>query len=182
MAQMAAGIQRVVRTVGAMTAATLFASYLNKKDFKQDKYGNHFVRIGDVWINTEYIAAISPSLAGAMSVKENGGFIHQNPVNSAAEYVGGAARGLEGTPGIDEASKLIHEAFESDPAKGIKKYFGDFFTSRSTPAFFQNLEKNRPIDRLFFGAHGVETDQQQEQDKRDAKKPAHRKSESGFVN
>jgi hypothetical protein len=177
MAQMAAGIQRVGRTIGVMTAAALFASQLTKQDFKQDKYGNHFVKIGDVWINTEYIAAISPALAGFMSVKEKG-LNGQSPLNTAGQYVSGTAAGLKAAPGIDEASRLVEDLTNSNYETGIKKYVSDFFTSRGTPAFFQNLMKNRPIDRLFFGAHGVETDQDVAQDKKDVKKPVHRKAVS----
>jgi len=57
-------------------------------------------------------------------------------------------------------------------ARGIEKYGKDFFTSRGEPAFMQNLQKNRPVNRLFFGAHGVESTQDVREDKTLAKQKA----------
>ena len=163
MAQMAAGIQRVGRVIGVMSAAALFSSYLTKNDFKDDKYGGHFVKIGNVWINTEYISAISPALAGFMEVKKKR-LEGQSVLESVNEYAAGSAASLKSAPGIDEARKLIQDVTNPDYSNGIKKYASDFFTSRGIPAFIQNLQKNRPIERLFFGAHGVETTQERAQD------------------
>ena len=173
MAQMANGIQRLARITGTIGMAALLSSSLTKKDFKSDPYGGHFVKIGDVWINTEYISAISPALAGFMYTKEYG-----KPGDSASttagQYAAGTLSSLKGVPGIDEANSLVTSMTNSNYEKGIQKYASDFFTSRGVPAFIQNLQKDRPINRLFFGAHGVEDDAQIKADsvaKAAAKKP-----------
>lgn len=167
MAQFANGIQRIARVVGVLGAAAYFTSQLTKKDFRSDPpgadHGNHFVKIGGVWINTEYINAISPALAGMMSVKQHGK-PRDNAVKTASEYASGALQGLKSAPGIDELSGLVTSITNSNYEKGIKKYLQTFFTSRGEPAFIANLQKNRPINRLFFGAQGVETPQDVHQD------------------
>lgn len=159
MAQFANGIQKIGRTVGVLGAAAIFTSQLSKDDFRSDNYGNHFVKIGNVWINTEYISAISPALAGMMEVKQkskNG----QGLLDSIGQYVAGAAQGLKNTPVIDEVNKITQSLTNSNYQKGFGKYAGDFFSSRGEPMFIKNLQNNRPIDRLFFGATGVESQDQ----------------------
>ncbi len=163
MAQLAGGIQKVARTVGVMTAAAFFSSQLAKNDFKQDQYGNNFVKIGNIWINMEYVSAISPALAGMMNVRQKE-TSNQNIESTVNQYVAGSFTGLRNTPGINEASTLIKDVTNSDYAKGIQKYASQFFTSRGSPQFIQNLLKDRPIQRLFFGSTGVETTQQVSQD------------------
>ncbi len=171
MSQFAGGIQKVARTIGVISAAALFSSQLQKTDFRQDQYGNNFVKIGGLWVNMEYISAISPALAGMMNVRQKS-TPGQSPENTVNQYVAGSLTGLRNVPGIDEASKLIADVTNSDYSKGIKKYASNFFSSRGVPSFIQNLTKNRTIDRLFFGATGVETPQQVAQDKADAAKKA----------
>lgn len=169
MAQFADGIQKVGRTVGVLGAAALFTSQLKKEDFRSDIYGAHFVKIGNVWINTEYINAISPSLAGMMEVKQKAKS-GEGIVEKAGHYFSGAVSGLASTPGIDEPSKLVKAITNANFTKGIQKYGSDFFNSRGKPVFISNLLKDRPIERLFFGATGVETPAQVHQDSVNAKK------------
>jgi len=163
MAQLAHGIQRVARTVGVIAAAAFFASGLNKKDFRSDKWGGHFVRIGNTWINMEYINAVSPALAGMMEVKRVG-TPRDSILESAGQYATGTVQGLLNAPGADEVQQLITAVTQSNYAKGIEKYAKDFFTSRGEPAFIKALLSNRPIERLFFGATGVETEQEVRED------------------
>lgn len=159
MAQFSGGIQKIARTVGVMSAAAYFASQLTSKDFKSDPYGNHFVKIGNLWVNMEYVNAISPALAGFMNIKQTAK-PNQGIGESVGQYTAGALQGLKSAPGIDEVSSLVNSITNSNYVKGIKKYASQFFTSRGEPAFIPNLLNSRPIDRLFFGAHGVETTQQ----------------------
>ena len=111
----------------------------------------------------EYINAISPALAGMMSVKAYGK-PRDDAIMTGSRYVPGALQGLKSAPGIDELSNLVTSITNSNYEKGIKKYLGDFFTSRGEPSFIANLQNDRPIDRLFFGAHGVETPEQVRKD------------------
>lgn len=163
MVQFANGIQRLARITGTLSMAALIASQFTKKDFKSDQYGAHFVRIGNTWINTEYVAAINPALAGFMAIKAGN---QKGPIAAGAEYVAGAASSLKAAPGIDEANSLVTSISNSNFTKGIQKYATDFFTSRGEPAFLKNLMQGRPINRLFFGAHGVESEQQVKEDSR----------------
>lgn len=155
MAQFANGIQRLMRVFGTLAVAAFFTSMLGKKDFRSDNYGNHFVRIGGIWINMEYINAISPALAGMMTVKKDGK-ASDGALRTATRYTAGALQGLKNAPGVDELSDLVTSITNSNFTKGFQKYAEDFFTSRGEPAFIQNLSKDRPINRLLFGAHGVE--------------------------
>lgn len=159
MAQFSNGIQKVARSVGTIGLSYFIANQFTKKDFKSDQYGNHFIKIGNTWINMEYIAAISPSLAGFMYTKEYAK-PNDTAVTTANHYASGAGSSLLGVPGIDELSSLVSSITNSNYTKGIQKYASDFFSSRGVPAFIPNLLNNRPIDRLFFGAHGVESTQE----------------------
>jgi hypothetical protein len=158
-AQFGYGLQRIVRTIGTLGAAAYFSSLLTPEDFRSDKFGAHFVKIGGVWINAEYISAISPALAGMMSVKASSS-PGQGPLETVSQYFSGAAQGLRALPGIDEVGQLVNAITETDAAQGIRRYAQQFFDQRGQPAFLANLEKDRPINRLFFGAHGVETQEQ----------------------
>lgn len=169
MAQFRNGVQRVMRIGGTIGTAFLIASQFKKQDFKSDQYGTHFVKIGNMWINTEYISAISPALSGAMmarSLKE------ESFTDEATHYVTGTLESLKATPGIDEAQRLINSLSNKNMAHGIEKYAKDFFNSRGEPVFIQNLMKDRPINRLFFGAHGAESTQDVNKDKLIAKEKA----------
>lgn len=156
MAQYANGIQKIARTVGTISAAAYFASQLTKNDFKTDPYGNHFVKIGNTWINMEYIAAISPALSGMMSIKQNAK-PSDGAADTATQYVSGAVEGLKGAPGVDDLEGLVNSITNANYAKGIQKYASTFFSSRGIPAFIPNLASKNPVRGLLFGASGVQT-------------------------
>lgn len=173
MAQFANGIQHLIRIAGSLSVAALLASRLTKDSFRSDNYGNHFVKIGNIWVNMEYVAAISASLAGFMYAKEYG----SSALSNVLEYGIGTVSGLSNLPVVNEGSNLIAAATNKDPAKGILKYLGTFFNSRGEPAFIKNLLSGRPIERLFFGATGVETTKEVAEDNaaKSAKAAASRK-------
>ena len=148
MAQFANGTQHLLRIGGTIGVSALIASQIPAQNFRSDNYGNHFIRIGNTWINMEYIAAISPALAGFLTAKQNKG----NLANEAYQYGAGAAMGLRNVPGANEVNDLLNTDF--------KKYATDFFTSRGEPAFIPNLLKGNPIQHLLFGASGVQSDAQ----------------------
>jgi hypothetical protein len=148
MAQFSDGLQHLIRVGGTIGVSALIASQIPANKFRSDNYGNHFIEIGNTWINMEYIAAISPALAGFLTAKQNKGSIG----NDIYQYGAGAAAGLKNVPGANEINSLLNT--------DIKKYATTFFTSRGEPAFISNLLNNRPIQRLFFGATGVESNAQ----------------------
>lgn len=166
------GVQRAMRIGGTLGTAFLIASHFQKKDFKQDKWGNHFVKIGKVWVNMEYMSVISPALAGALTIKQGD---EKSVGGQAEEYLKGSLQGLKSVPGADEAEQIIQTLTSNHLAKSVEKYGDDFFTSRGEPAFLKNMQKDRPTNRLFFGAHGVETQEQEKQDK--SKQPKSNKQE-----
>ena len=67
-------------------------------------------------------------------------------------------------PGASEVVQLWNTLTSGDLEKGIERYASDFFTSRGEPAFLKNMQKNRWANRLFFGAHGVETEKDVQDD------------------
>lgn len=156
------GVQTFVRTAGVMTAAALIASNLSKNDFKTDKYGVSSVKIGNNWVSLEYFAPIAPALAGFMAAKQGNSI-----ADSLYKFGAGALGGVKNLPGIDEINTMIQE--------GAGKYATDFVNSRTVPSILNSFEtttvlppsmtpNSRPINRLLFGAHGIETDQQAAQD------------------
>lgn len=160
-AQFANGTQRLIRIGGTLGTAALLTSQLKKDDFRTDNYGNTFVKIGNTWINTEYFSVLSPAISGMMQVKTSK---EHGLVNDVGQYVVGGGKSLLRLPGLSEAKDLAVAVTNSDIKKGTEKYVKDFFGSRSVPAFTANLFKGRPINRLFFGASGVESQQQVDQD------------------
>lgn len=166
MGQYAKGIQTVARTFGTLGVAAYFASQMQPGDFRQDHFGQSYVKIGDVWINMEYISAISPALAGAMTAK-----MKATPGESArmkvANYISGAAAPLAEAPGVNELSELVRNIRDMGRVQGFQKYASTFFSSRAVPSFISNMLSGRPIERLFFGAHGIETDNDVRTDKID---------------
>lgn len=157
-AQFASGIQKVARTVGVIGAAAYFASQLTKQDFKTDNYGGSYVKIGNVWVNMEYINAVSPALAGMMNVKKTGK-PNQGALNTAGEYIAGAGAGLKNAPVLSDINSLVTAITTSNYTKGIQKYMSTFFTSRGQPMFLQQLEKGQtPIKNLFFSTTGLPTE------------------------
>ncbi len=161
MGQYARGVQTVARTLGTLGAAALIANQLSSSDFRSDNYGSHFVRIGDIWINTEYIAAFSPALAGMMMVKQKGKS-GQNITDTVAQYVAGSTEGIKNTA-ISEINSIVNAITNPSFKKGLGKYLGGLITGRLTPTSIQNLTKDNSPQRLFFGATGVQTDQQVKQ-------------------
>lgn len=164
MAQYANGIQKIARTVGSLGLAAYAVSQLTNKDFRSDQYGDHYVKIGNIWINTEYIAAVSPALAGMMEVKANYK-PKQSPALTAEQYSKGAFSALGTFPGVSDVFGSDSSSLFGALSTGkIGTYAASFFTQRGEPAFISNLTKNRPIERLFFGANGIETTQEVKQD------------------
>lgn len=167
MAQMRNAVQRAIRIGGTLGVAFLMASQMKKDDFKEDKFGNSFVRIAGEWINTEYISMISPALAGAMMAKGM-----DLPGDKAIAYVHGALEGLKRVPGADELAKIRDAITGNNMAKSVSKYVSDFASSRSIPRFLSNVFNRFPLPptadalrdniptRLFFGGTGVRTDAQ----------------------
>lgn len=147
MAQFQKGTQTLIRTAGSMVVALTVANSLKKSDFKQDNFGNNYVKFGNTWINLEYVAAVSPAIAGAMLAKQG-----TSIPNSVYKYGAGALSMIKTVPGIDEINQGI--------TTGASQWIHNFVSSRLTPTFIQYLQQTRPINRLFFGAHGVETTQQ----------------------
>lgn len=156
MAQLANGVQTLARTFGVLGVSAYFASQLTKQDFKTDAYGDNFVKIGNVWVNMQYISAISPALAGMMMVKKNY-TPKQGALGAAGEYVAGAASSLKGAPGVSEVNDLVTSITNSNLTKGIEKYASTFFTSRGEPAFIKSLTSGTPIKSLFFSTTGLPT-------------------------
>lgn len=168
--QLAQGYQKLTRTMGVIGTAALFASALSKKDFKSDHFGHHQVHIAGHWIDTEYLAFMSPALAGMAEAR-----IHGNPLN----YVTGAGKSLLALPGVDELPKIIDAVSNSDLSKGLMKWGKDFVKSAVVPGIVSNALNTRPINRMLFGAHGFESDEQVRQDERDKARLAAQKRRGG---
>lgn len=164
MSQLAKGVQTIARTFGSVAVAAYFASQLSASDFRKDRFGQSYVKIGNIWVNMEYISAISPALSGMMTSKMD--YVPGQSIGAGvASYAGGAAVALKHAPGVNELSDLLDSVSRAGKATGFKQYAENFFTSRAVPAFISNMTKGRVIDRLFFGAHGVETEDQVKEDK-----------------
>jgi hypothetical protein len=189
MAQFRQGMQTLLRTAGTLGVAAAIAQNLSKDDFRTDNYGNHFFRIGNTWINTEYISSISPALAGMMQVKQDGK-PGQNTTDTAAQFLGGSAQGLKLLPGANEVTNLVNSITNGNYSKGIQKYASDFFTSRGEPTFIKSLQSGNPVNNLFFGKTGVESNDQVKTDAANAKAKANpndwnqtpSQSQQGFLN
>lgn len=171
MVQQGAGIQRLTRIFGVMGTAAYISSQLGAKDFRTDKWGNHFVHVAGLWVNMEYFAAVSPALAGMMWMRQKA-TRGEGAVNEAGHFVAGAAQGLKSAPGADELMGLITAITQSSYEKGIYKYFKDAIKSRAVPAFIPKITGKNPLEHLFFGAHGVESDAEVRQDEIDRARKA----------
>ena len=165
--QFGQGMQRVIRTVGVLAGAAFFASTLTKQDFKQDIYGASFVKIAGLWINMEYISAISPALAGMMTIKQrsNG---RTGAAGYAQMYLRGAGGALPNAPGLTDLADFTKSLTSLGPRSGAVNWASAFVASRGVPAFVHSFFdvkngsvelRDRGVNRLFFGAHGVETPQ-----------------------
>ena len=156
MLQYKKGVEGLIRVAGAVGIAALVTNGLQKKDFRSDNYGNHFLLVGNTWINTEFFFALSPNLAGFMAMKDNP---KENPAIAflTGGKVGeGALGGVLNIPGVDIANQTIQSALGKHPVSDLESSA----LSRTLPAAVFNIFKDRPINRLFFGASGVETAQQ----------------------
>lgn len=155
MAQFSNGIQHLGRIVGVMGVGALIASRFNKDNFRQDNYGNSFVKIGNIWINMEYLNAVSPALSGFMSAKMNGNGIG----SKIGQYAAGIVRPVTSLP-FNEVGTLVNSITNTDLVAGVQKYAKDFFTSRGVPSFIKNLFGPNRFQHLFFGSSGVQSDAQ----------------------
>lgn len=151
--QYRSGIEHAIRIAGAVGIAAVITSGLSKNDFRTDAYGNHFVKIGKYWVNTEYFASISPNIAGFMAMKQ---FPHENPAIAylTGSKVGeGALGSVLNIPGVNEVYKSIQSIAGGNAIKDSESQL----ESRAVPAIVANMFKDRPINRIFFGADGVES-------------------------
>lgn len=161
------GIESAIRIGGALAVAGIITSQLTDKDFKSDQYGDHFVKIGDLWVNTEYISRLAPDIAGIMAVKMNP---KQNPLKEflTGNSVGQGSLGdLENIPGIDGISQSVQSALGKNPVGSFEGFLGS-----RVPSILGDFGKTRTLDRIFFGANGVETTEQVAQDAKDSAKKA----------
>lgn len=155
-AQQAKGYQTLVRTIGSLGLAALIVSRLKKEDFREDNYGNHFVNIDGHWINTEYFAAISPAIDGMMSAKVAG---PQGILKDSENFVTGMASPLRNAPGVNELNQFITGiSTTGSSTAALEQYFKSFFSSRAIPMFLTNIKKSNPINKLFFGSTGAQSD------------------------
>ena len=174
------GLQEIARVAGSVGLAAYLVSSVDKKDLRTDKWGNHFVNLHGLWVNTEYFSFINAAAGGFMEMRT--GKSH-TALGKAQEYVEGAASGLKSLPGVDELAKVRDSITGGHLVQGAWRYTSDFLNSRVWPAAVRDLVKfsfkmpfvgpnTRPVDRLFFGAHGVESTQDVAEDKREQKQAA----------
>lgn len=167
------GIEKLIGVVGSVAAAGMIASNLTKKDFRTDKWGNQFMKVGDLWINTEYVARIAPNIAGMMAIKMN---LKENPITAfilGKTGIEGAAGSLIRTPGLDIASQTVTASLQGGLNPGAS--LSGALASRNPAilnALFKPGDLERKTFRVFFGSSGVETDQELKQDQKDAAKKA----------
>lgn len=163
MAQFGQGLQRIFRVTGTLGGAAYLASLLMPNDFRQDRFGQSYVKIGGLWVNMEYISAISPALAGMMTMKQHEGQ-DQDLMQKFGHYTGGALALLKNAPGVNELESFLTALANPNYSKGIGKYLKDFIRSRTIPPVLWNLFQNRPMNRILFGAHGLESPLQVSED------------------
>ena len=161
--QEAAGWHRMIRVVGVVGASLIFSSMFNKEDFMTDDYGASSIKVGGFWINMEYASLISPAFGGMMQVKAkvNNG---DDLLKVVEEYGVGAAQGLRRLPGVDTANEFV-TSLATDNDKAAAMY--EFAKSSLTAGPISALTSNRVMQRLFFGATGVRSDEDIENDKID---------------
>lgn len=165
------GIEGLIGIVGSLGAAALITNNLTSKDFRYDKYGNSFMKVGDLWINTEYVARLAPNIAGMMSVKMNP---KKNPISTFlfGTAVGEGALGeTVKTPGISVADDTLNAALSPKPISTTEKAI----ESRNPAilnALFAPGDLQRKAFRVFFGASGVETTEEYKSDTKAAAQKA----------
>lgn len=166
--QYANGVHRLARIVGTLGMAALLSSMFTPDDFKKDRFGKSQVRIAGWWVDTEYVSLLSPALAGMMTIKQE--VKNYNDVSKIiSEYVSGAGQGLKEVPGystLNEFSDSI--ASNNDKIAASARYIA----GRMVPAPYHSLSQDRPVNRLLFGAHGLETEEDVRQDKRNDRQRA----------
>ena len=182
--QYAQGAQKLFRIAGSITLGAVLVNSIDKKNLKTDKWGNHFFKIatpmGDKWINTEYLSFLSGAAGGMMEMKLGKA---KTELGKAGEYISGVSKSLTSLPGSEEVKNVTDAMHNSNFIYGIKRYASDFLTSRAIPAAVRDIFKHaetmpwfgpntRPVDRLFFGAHGVESPEDVRQDKIEQKQNA----------
>jgi hypothetical protein len=151
-AQYQKGIQKLIGVVGSVAMAGYLTSKLRPKDFRQDNYGNSFVNIGGVWINTEFFGRLSSNITAMMTLKQGKG------IEASAED--SLLLPFKNTP---LGSKVFGVLDTMTGKNGITKTLSGI-PSSFLPAILTDLSNTRPIDRLFFGASGLETDTQYKAD------------------
>lgn len=154
------GVEQLIKIVGSVGVAAIITSNLTKDDFRSDQYGTHFIKVGDTWINTEYFSLISPNIAGMMAMKQNagkGGVVQDTKQFLTGNGIGQGALGdILNIPGVDVGSRTIQSILGNSFTKDLTAQV----ENRALPAGIQNMFKDRPINRLFFGANGVESVEQ----------------------
>jgi hypothetical protein len=171
--QYAQGVQKLARIAGSLTLGAVLVNSIDKKDLKSDQWGNHFFRIGNTWINTEYLSFLSAGAGGMMEMKLGHA---KTALGTAGEYVEGVSKSLTSLPWNEEVKQVIDNMRSGHFIHNVMRSAEEFVTSRAIPAVVQDIFKHaqtmpwfgpntRPVDRLFFGAHGVESTEDVHQDK-----------------
>lgn len=158
MIQFQKGLQTISRTAGTIGFSIFLRRQFKDKDLREDPYGNRFVRLGNTWINTEYMSAISPALGGVFNWNPK-----KNIPDNIYNYATGASSGYKSLPGVDEI-KQLGSSLMGKGIPGALDYGKTFLTERGVPQAIRDMFKDRPINRLFFGGTGVETTQQVSKD------------------
>jgi hypothetical protein len=160
--QYASGWRRMARVVGIMGAAAVFSSMFDEKDFRTDRFGAEYIKIGGLWVNMEYVSFMSPTFAGFTHARHQ---THHNEsvVKMVEMYAAGATGGLRNAPGVDTIGNFV-TSLTSNKSKIAGAW--EYVRGRMVPAPVHNLTRDRVVNRLLFGAHGIETDNQVREDKR----------------
>lgn len=178
--QYAQGAQKLARIAGSLTLGAVLVNSINKKDLRSDQWGNHFFRMGNTWVNTEYLNFLSAGAGGIMEMKLGHA---KTALGTAGEYVEGVSKSLTSLPGNEEVKQVIDNMRSGHFINNVMRSAEEFTTSRAIPSFVRDIFKHaqsmpwfgpniRPVDRLFFGAHGVESTQDVSQDKMEQKQAA----------
>lgn len=147
------GFNAGVAIFGSFAMSALITSQLKKDDFRSNQYGQHFMRFGSTWVNTEYLSRMNPWISGMMGLKMNP---KENKIQAflTGKNVGeGALGGLLELPGLNIGTDAGFAVLGKHPGKTILKSI----QSRVEPAIAKDIfGKNQPY-QLFFGT-GVESD------------------------
>lgn len=152
MMKLQSGIQTLARTTGSIALGLALKNMFKKTDFRQDAYGSSYVKFGNTWVNLEWVGALNPTLAGALST-----YGSKNPLDAIDKYTAGSFKGFQNVPGVGEIYQFGQSM--SQGTKGAIKYGDTLIQQRDLPAFINNAFNTRPVNRLFFGATGLETTQ-----------------------